>query len=66
VEKLFAAKPFFAKGLPMTSLRRRMTEEMQVRNLSLQTQATYVQQVSLHLADTNNTSRPGMKILAGQ
>src|ERR1700676_4171674 len=31
----------------MTSLRRRMTEDMQVRNLSVQTQATYVQQVSL-------------------
>jgi hypothetical protein len=46
VERLFAVKPFFAKELPMTSLRRRMTEDMQVRNLSLQTQATYVQQVS--------------------
>src|ERR1700731_3308384 len=31
----------------MTSLRRRMTEDMQVRSLSPQTQATYVQQVSL-------------------
>jgi site-specific recombinase XerD len=30
----------------MTSLRRRMTEDMQVRNLSSHTQATYVQQVS--------------------
>jgi hypothetical protein len=28
----------------MTSLRRHMTEDMQVRNLSSQTQATYVQQ----------------------
>src|ERR1700747_2145623 len=31
----------------MTSLRRRMTEDMQVRSLSSHTQATYVQQVSL-------------------
>ena len=31
----------------MTPLRRRMTEDMQVRNLSLHTQASYVQQVSL-------------------
>ncbi len=31
----------------MTSLRRRMTEDMQVRNLSPHTQATYVQQVAL-------------------
>src|SRR5260221_4485582 len=33
--------------LCMTSLRRRMTEDMQVRNLSSHPQATYVQQVSL-------------------
>ena len=31
----------------MTSLRHRMTEDMQVRNLSPHTQASYVQQVSL-------------------
>ena len=31
----------------MTPLRRRMIEDMQVRNLSLHTQASYVQQVSL-------------------
>ena len=31
----------------MTSLRRRMTEDMQVRNLSPHTQDSYVQQVSL-------------------
>jgi multiple sugar transport system substrate-binding protein len=55
VEKLFAAKPFFAKELPMTSLRRRMTEDMQVRNLSLQTQATYVQQVSLFARHFNKS-----------
>jgi hypothetical protein len=33
--------------LPMTSLRRRMIEDMQVRNLSPHTQTSYVQQVSL-------------------
>src|SRR6202035_4218411 len=47
MEKLFAAKLFFAKELPMTSLRRRMTEDMQVRNLSPHTKDSYVQQVSL-------------------
>ena len=31
----------------MTSLRRRMTEDMQVRNLAVNTQLTYIQQVSL-------------------
>ena len=30
----------------MTSLRRRMTEDMQVRNLALNTQSSYLQQVS--------------------
>jgi integrase/recombinase XerD len=35
------------KELPMTPLRRRMTEDMQVRNLSPHTQNSYVQQVSL-------------------
>jgi integrase/recombinase XerD len=55
VEKLFAAKLFFAKELPMTSLRRRMTEDMQVRNLSLRTQATYVQQVSLFARHFNKS-----------
>jgi site-specific recombinase XerD len=53
--KLFAAKPFLAKELSMTSLRRRMTEDMQVRNLSLQTQATYVQQVSLFARHFNKS-----------
>ena len=31
----------------MTNLRQRMIEDMQVRNFSLHTQASYVQQVSL-------------------
>ena len=39
----------------MTSLRRRMTEDMQVRNLSLQTQTTYVQQVSLFAGHFNKS-----------
>jgi hypothetical protein len=37
----------FAKELSMTSLRQRMSEDMQVRNLALNTQTCYVQQVSL-------------------
>ena len=36
-----------AKELPMTVLRQRMTEDMQVRNLPPHTQASYLQQVSL-------------------
>jgi integrase/recombinase XerD len=39
----------------MTSLRRRMTEDMQVRNLSSQTQATYLQQVSLFARHFNKS-----------
>ncbi len=31
----------------MTALRQRMTEDMQVRNLALNTQTSYVQEVSL-------------------
>jgi len=37
----------FAKELSMTPLRQRMTEDMQVRNLSPHTQASYLQQASL-------------------
>src|SRR3979490_1155223 len=36
-----------AKELPMTVLRQRMMEDMQVRNLSPHTQASYLQQISL-------------------
>jgi hypothetical protein len=39
----------------MTSLRRRMTEDMRVRNLSPHTQATYVQQVSLFARHFNKS-----------
>src|SRR5215831_13719441 len=42
-----AANPISQKELSMTSLRQRMIEDMQVRNLSPHTQASYVQQVSL-------------------
>src|ERR1700731_5357255 len=55
MEKSFAARPFLVKELSMTSLRRRMTEDMQVRNLSSQTQATYVQQVSLFARHFNKS-----------
>jgi hypothetical protein len=55
MEKLFAAKPLLAKELSMTSLRRRMTEDMQVRNLSSHTQATYVQQVALFARHFNKS-----------
>jgi site-specific recombinase XerD len=39
----------------MTSLRRRMTEDMQVRNLSPHTQDSYVQQVSLFARHFNES-----------
>ena len=39
----------------MTSLRRRMTEDMQVRNLSSHTQAAYVQQVLLFARHFNKS-----------
>src|ERR1700737_2608498 len=55
MEKSFAARLFLAKELSMTSLQRRMTEDMQVRNLSSQTQATYVQQVSLFARHFNKS-----------
>ena len=39
----------------MTSLRLRMTEDMQVRNLALNTQMSYVQQVSLFARHFNKS-----------
>jgi hypothetical protein len=39
----------------MTPLRLRMIEDMQIRNLSLQTQTAYVQQVSLQSAGLEGT-----------
>jgi site-specific recombinase XerD len=47
MELLLAANSISQKELSMTSLRQRMTEDMQVRNLALNTQTSYVQQVSL-------------------
>ena len=39
----------------MTPLRQRMTEDMQVRNLALNTQLSYVQQVSLFARHFNKS-----------
>ena len=39
----------------MTPLRQRMTEDMQVRNLALNTQMSYVQQVSLFARHFNTS-----------
>src|SRR5688572_32320091 len=39
----------------MTSLRQRMTEDMQVRNLALNTQMSYVRQVSLFARHFNKS-----------
>src|ERR1700740_950791 len=47
MEVLRSSALHVAKELPMTILRQRMTEDMQVRNLSPHTQASYLQQVSL-------------------
>jgi integrase/recombinase XerD len=47
MEGLLCSKSHFAKEFSMSSLRQRMTEDMQVRNLALNTQASYLQQVSL-------------------
>jgi integrase/recombinase XerD len=47
MELLLAAHSISQKELAMTSLRQRMIEDMQVRNLSVHTQAAYVLQVSL-------------------
>jgi integrase/recombinase XerD len=43
---LLAAHPIFTKESLMSPLRKRMTEDMQVRNLALNTQESYLQQVS--------------------
>jgi integrase/recombinase XerD len=47
MEGLLCSKFHFEKEFSMTSLRLRMTEDMQVRNLALNTQTSYLQQVSL-------------------
>jgi integrase/recombinase XerD len=46
MKELLAANSHFAKEPSMTPLRQRMTEDMQVRNLALNTQMSYLQQVS--------------------
>jgi integrase/recombinase XerD len=46
MDALLAAHPHSHKEPLMTSLRQRMTEDMQVRNLALNTQSSYLQQVS--------------------
>jgi hypothetical protein len=38
--------PFRKESFPMTSLRTRMTEDMQIRNLAVHTQNTYLLQVA--------------------
>src|SRR6516165_4784981 len=53
--ELLAAHSIFAKESLMTSLRQRMTEDMQVRNLALNTQMSYVQQVSLFARHFNKS-----------
>jgi hypothetical protein len=52
---LLAAHSILRKELVMTSLRQRMTEDMQVRNLALNTQTSYVQQVSLFARHFNKS-----------
>src|SRR5574340_411438 len=47
MDGLLAAHSISQRSCPMTSLRQRMTEDMQVRNLALGTQSVYLQQVSL-------------------
>jgi integrase/recombinase XerD len=47
MDLLLAATSVLQRSFSMTSLRQRMTEDMQVRNLALNTQTSYVQQVSL-------------------
>src|SRR5271170_8316346 len=52
---LSAIQTHLAKEIPMTPLRRRMTEDMQVRNFSPHTQNSYVQQVSLFARHFNKS-----------
>jgi integrase/recombinase XerD len=54
MEWLLAAHSI-SEGVPMTSLRQHMTEDMQVRNLALNTQTSYLQQVSLFARHFNKS-----------
>ena len=55
MEELLAAHSVSQKEPIMTPLRQRMTEDMQVRNLSPHTQTSYVQQVSLFARHFNKS-----------
>jgi site-specific recombinase XerD len=55
MEVLLAAHSTSHKEPVMTSLRQRMTEDMQVRNLALNTQTSYVQQASLFARHFNKS-----------
>jgi integrase/recombinase XerD len=55
MEVLLAAHSISHKEPVMTSLRQRMTEDMQLRNLALNTQTSYVQQVSLFARHFNKS-----------
>src|ERR1700729_1038009 len=55
MELLLVAHSISQKELSMTALRKRMTEDMQVRNLSPHTQTSYVQQVSLFARHFNKS-----------
>src|SRR5947207_2513825 len=56
MNRLLAAHSVSQRRTPMTTtLRQRMTEDMQVRNLSLNTQVSYVQQVSLFARHFNKS-----------
>ena len=46
MERLLAVHSIFAKESPMTALRQRMLEDMKIRNLALNTQDSYLRQVS--------------------
>src|SRR6201998_3832668 len=47
--------PFRKESFPMTSLRTRMTEDMQIRNLAVHTQNTYLLQVALFARHFNKS-----------
>jgi site-specific recombinase XerD len=55
MEPLLAAHSIQKRSSPMTTLRQRMTEDMQVRNLALNTQKSYLQQVSLFARHFNKS-----------
>jgi site-specific recombinase XerD len=55
MEGLLAAISLSQRSFSMTSLRQRMTEDMQVRNLALNTQTSYLRQVSLFARHFNQS-----------